>query len=272
MLLHLVGPAFQESANAVLGFGRALRDGGHQRFGQEALVGRLLGDAGQGVHQRVIGQRRVFGDALGQLERLVESGARRHQVLRHADALAVLRIVDAAGEHHVRHARGADQARDAHRTATAHENAARTFGQRVERARVRDADVAGRGEFEPAADHGAVQCRDDRHGAVLQLFQRGVPHAGMQQPRAGVALFQLGQVEAGAEVFAIAVEHGGAYALRQRFEGSAHSLHQRIAQRVALGGPVQAHDGDVAIDLELDVFLGQGNAFAAIAEWRDYLL
>ena len=46
------------------------------------------------------------------------------QVLRQADALAFLGVVDAAGEHHVGHARGADQARDARRAAAADEDAA----------------------------------------------------------------------------------------------------------------------------------------------------
>jgi len=49
------GAAFEEGAHAVLGLRRALGDARHQRFGQETLVGGLLGDAreegGSGVNQ-----------------------------------------------------------------------------------------------------------------------------------------------------------------------------------------------------------------------------
>ena len=64
------------------------------------------------------------------------------QVLRQADALAFVGVVDAAGEHHVGHARDADQARHARRAAAADEDAALAFGQAVVGAALGDADVA----------------------------------------------------------------------------------------------------------------------------------
>ena len=110
-----------------------------------------------------------------------------------------------------------------------------------------------RGQFEPAADHGAVQRRDHRHRAVLHLLQRRVPHARMLQACAGVALLQLRQVEAGAEMRAFAVDHGGAHRGGQLLEGVAQREDQCVGQRVALGRRVQADDGDVAVEFELEV-------------------
>ena len=51
------------------------------------------------------------------------------EVLRQADRGAFGGVVDAAGEHHVGHARGADQARDARRAAAADEQAALALGR-----------------------------------------------------------------------------------------------------------------------------------------------
>ena len=51
-----------------LASGVALRDGGHQRLGEQAVAVRQVGDARQRLHHRVVGHRRVAGDALGQLD------------------------------------------------------------------------------------------------------------------------------------------------------------------------------------------------------------
>ena len=152
-----------------------------------------------------------------------------------------LRVVDAAGQHHVGHARGADQARDARRAAAADEEAALAFGQAVERARLGDADVAGRGELEAAADDRAVQHRDDRHAAELDLLERGVPRARMDDAFGDAALGDLGEVEAGAEVIAFAAQDDRARRLGQVDEGRVQLRDERIADGVALLRPVQAH-------------------------------
>ena len=102
-----------------------------------------------------------------------------------------LGVVDAAGEHHVGHARGADQARNARRSAAADEEAALPFGQAVERARLGDADVARRRELEAAADDRAVQHRDHRHAAELDLLERRMPGARMDDALGDAALGQL---------------------------------------------------------------------------------
>jgi hypothetical protein len=217
------------------------------------LVRRLFGDARQGVHQRVVGQRGVLRHAARELQRLRQGLAGGDEVLRQADAFAFLRLVDAAGQHHVRHARGADQARDAHGAAAAHEDAARALGQRVEGGRVGHADVAGRRELQPAAHHRAVQGGDDGDRPVLHLLQRRVPHARVVHAGAGIALLQLGQVEAGAKVLAFTVEHDRAHRIGQALERVPDAKDERIAQRVALGRAREAQDRDGAAQFELEI-------------------
>src|SRR6185369_4636045 len=110
----------------------------------------------------------------------------------------------AAGEHHVGHSCGADQARNARRAAAADEEAALPFGKAVERARLGDANVTRRRKLEAAADDSAVQHRDDRHLAELDALERGVPRARVDDALGDAALADLGEVEAGAEVIALA--------------------------------------------------------------------
>ena len=121
---------------------------------------------------------------LGELERLRQPLPSSTTYCDRPIAQALLGVVDAAGQHHVGHARDADQARDARRAAAADEDAALAFGQAVERAALGDADVRGDGELEPAADHRAVQHRDHRHAAELDLLERGVPRARVQHASA----------------------------------------------------------------------------------------
>ncbi len=198
---------------------------------------------------------------LRELDRLVQRLAFGDQVLRKAGALAVFGVVDAAGHHHVRHAGSADQLRDAHRAAAADEDAARAFGQRIEGGAVGHADVAGARELEAAADHRAVQRRDHRHRAELHHFERGMPQPRVMEALAGVALLQFREVEAGAEVRALAVDHRGAHAGGQVLEAVAQGQDQRVRQRIALIGACQADDGDVIADFEVQVGgLGHGCA------------
>ena len=106
----------------------------------------------------------------GQRKGFVERCAIWHQVLRQANAFAVLRVVHAAGQHHVRHTRRANQARDAHGAATADKNTTGAFWQRVERGLIGHADVAGACQLQPAANHCAVQRGNYRHRAELHAL------------------------------------------------------------------------------------------------------
>jgi hypothetical protein len=91
----------------------ALRDGRHQRFDEQALSRCHLGDARQRLRDGVVGQRRVAGHLARQLQRLGQTFACADQVVAQARGLAFGSVEDAAGEHHVGHARHAHQPRNA---------------------------------------------------------------------------------------------------------------------------------------------------------------
>ena len=78
----------------------------------------------------------------------------------------------------------------------------------------------------------------------------------MVQALAGVTFFQFAQVQAGAEVFTLAVDDGSAHALGHVLEQLADSQDQAVVERVALGRPGEADHGDFlvfAAALEVDV-------------------
>ena len=187
-LLHLRRPAFEEGAHARLG----------------RLVARAIAAISDSTNRpSSCAMSAMRGSAC--ITAKLESGALA--AIRSASASAFARpspasttycetpiasafvgVVDAAGQHHVGHARHADQARNARRAAAADEQAALAFGQAVERARLGDADVARAGQLEPAADDRAVQHRDHRHAAELDLLERRVPGARMDDALGDAAL------------------------------------------------------------------------------------
>lgn len=81
----------------------------------------------------------------------------------------------------------------------------------------------------------------------------------MVQALSGVALFQLGQIEPGAEMIALAVQHDGARGVGKFSQALGKRGHQRIAQGIALGWPAQTHDGHGAalLDLHFSKFGGR---------------
>jgi hypothetical protein len=83
-----------------------------------------------------------------------------------------------------------------------------------------------------------------------------MPHAGVVQALARVTLFQLRQVQARAEVLALAVDHRRAHAGGQVVHHVAQRKDQAVVQRIALGGSGQADDRDFlafAADFQGDV-------------------
>jgi hypothetical protein len=110
--------------------------------------------------------------------------------------------------------------------------------------------VARRGELEAAADDGALQHGDHRDAAELDLLERGVPRARMDDAFGDAALGDLGEIEAGAEVIAFAAQHDGARRLGQVDEGGVDLRDERIADRVAFVRPVQTHMQDCACRLD----------------------
>ena len=173
-------------------------------------------------------------------------------VLRQADALAFVGVDHTTGQHHVGHSRDADQARDSRRAAAADEQAALAFGQRVVGAAFGDADVRRTRELEPAADDGAVQHRDHRDAAELDLLERRMPSARMHQAVGDAALGELRQIETCAEVLAFAAEHDHVHRVRQVDEGGVQLGDQRIVERVALGRAIEADVTHGALNVECE--------------------
>ncbi len=201
------------------------------------------------MRDREVGERRVLGDALGELDALGEAFAVLDQVMREAHGVAFLGVVDVAGQHHLLHPRHADEPRQPHRGAAADIDAAAAFGQRVVGRALGDAHVRGCGKLEPAADHRAVQHRDHRRLAELDVLECAVPARRMLDAFGGVALGELGEIEARGEVLAFAVEHHGLDVFGQRGEERLQPQHSGVVERVALVRTLQRHDGDVAAQL-----------------------
>ena len=78
--------------------------------------------------------------------------------------------------------------------------------------------MAGTGQLQATADHGAVQGGNHRHRTVLHTFQCRMPHARVVHALAGVALLQFAQIQPGAEMDTFAVNHCRADACRHVFE------------------------------------------------------
>ena len=169
---HFGAALFEKRLEPRLGLVVALRDRRGQRFGGKAGGGIAAGDARQHVRHREIGERRIAGDAVREFDALGEALAFVDQILREPDRLALLGGERAPGQHHVHHARGADQRRQPHRTAAADEDAAAGFGQRVKGGTLGHPHMGRGGEFEPAADHRAMQHGDDRHRCRTRCARR----------------------------------------------------------------------------------------------------
>ncbi len=106
-----------------------------------------------------------------------------------------------------------------------------------------------RGKLEAAADHGAVQCRDHRRLAELDLVEGAVPHLRMRDALRQVALFEFGEIEPGGEMLAVTGEQHGADAVRQRGEERVDAVHGVVVERVALVFALEPQDGDGALPL-----------------------
>src|SRR5260370_38537637 len=114
-------------------------------------------------------------------------------------------MVGSAGQHHVDHAGCADQARDAHGGATTDEYPSHSLWQCVVRATLGHANMCGGGQFQAAADNGAVEHRDDRYSAILDLVESAVTGPGATQNRCCAALANAGQIRTAGKMPPLAV-------------------------------------------------------------------
>lgn len=110
--------------------------------------------------------------------------------------------------------------------------------------------MGGGRQFQPAADHRALERRHHRNGAELDRLEGAVPHARMREPRGRVPLGQFGEVEAGAEMIPVAGQDHRLGALGQSGEEPLQAEHGRVVERIAFPGARQMHDGDVAVLLD----------------------
>jgi hypothetical protein len=90
------------------------------------------------------------------------------------------------------------------------------------------------------------------------------------QALAGVALGQLGQVQPGAEVLALAVDHRGAYAGRQAVEGVADGQDQPSLRALRLAGRVRRITATLLVvtadvEMEVGIFFRHGGSC-----WANY--
>ncbi len=67
--------------------------------------------------------------------------------------------------------------------------------------------MTGGRDFEPAANHGAVQHRDDRNLAEFDALEGTMPAARMQHALAGIARGELTEIQSGAEMVAVGGQH-----------------------------------------------------------------
>ena len=98
-----------------------------------------------------------------------------------------------------------------------------------------------------------MQGGDHGHRAKLHRVQGLVPHARVHHPLPGVALLQLRQIQAGAEVIARAVDHGGFGGLGQGLEHVAQRDDQAVVQGIAFQRPRQGHHGHIPLHVQVQV-------------------
>jgi hypothetical protein len=105
----------------------------------------------------------------------------------------------------------------------------------------------GRGrKLEAAADHRAVHHCDNRHLTELDLVEHAVPEARVANGLFNAVRAQVGEVEAGREMIAVPVQHHRLHAFGQVVEERLDAEHGLVIERVALLGPVEPQDRDVA--------------------------
>ena len=110
-----------------------------------------------------------------QSQRLVEAPQIVNQILAQADSHCLLAFVDAAGQHHVNHARLANQVSHADGGAAAGENAALAFRQRKICGLIGNSNMGSGRQLQPAADNCAFERGNDWQAVIFHLIKRLMP-------------------------------------------------------------------------------------------------
>jgi hypothetical protein len=142
--------------------------------------------------------------------------------------------------------------------AAAHENAALAFRQPEKGCLVGDPDMGGGGKFEAAADDCAMQRRQERNWTAFHTVEDRVPEAGVQDTLEGRTLGMFGEVETGAEMVAMAVDDADLRLASGALHRVAEVVDGAVVDRVALGGTIEAEQGDVAFERVGDLGLVRG--------------
>ena len=122
-----------------------------------------------------------------------------------------------------------------------------------------DADMAGRSDLEPAADHGSLEHRHPGQAAELHGVENAVPHLGVMHYLGRVALAVLAAIEPGGEVVAGGAQQHRPHPGRRRSEEPPERLDGLVPNGVALVRPVQRQAGDGIVDGDGDIARGHGS-------------
>src|SRR4051812_25331903 len=112
--------------------------------------------------------------------------------------------------------------------------------------------MRGSGRLEPAAESGAMQRRDERNVAARHRLEIAVAVELEGQPLRAPGLPAFGspaQVKAGAEVVAVAKDDAAFGFLASALDGYAQPLHHVRVEAVALVRPIEADQGNLALQL-----------------------
>src|SRR5262249_2671259 len=125
-----------------------------------------------------------------------------------------------------------------------------SFRERVIGRALRDPDMARRRELEAAAHDRAMEHRHHRHPAELDALEGAMPGSRMRDPGRDVALAQLGKVEPGAELLALAVDDDSFDAIGHCGEQMFYSPDGIVIERVTLVLACQTKDRNGVAPLE----------------------
>ena len=161
-----------------------------------------------------------------------------------------------AGQHHVHHHGRSHDALDAHRAAAADEDAALAFGQAEEGALITHAHMRGHGQLQTSANNRTVQRADKGNRPARDQIEDFVPVVAttlarrLDLPRGTGQRF--GEIEARAEVAAVAVQDRHIGFLVRPQHGGAQRIDHGFVDGVALVRAVEAQTGHLAIELVSD--------------------
>ena len=124
---------------------------------------------------------------------------------------------------------------------------AHALRQRVKGAPFGNPDMRRCGNFQASTDDSAVQCRDDRHGAILDPVEGLVRHARQAHRGRPVRLRKHGQIGAGAKMAAFAMQDDRPRPLGRRVEDRLDAGDHLGIDGIALGRSREPHESHGAM-------------------------